>query len=183
MSNTNSVVITESVAKKYFGEDQALGKLMNFNGKADLEVTGVLKDLPSNTHIQFEFLIPMAFQNPKMLESWNIDWFWTYMTINDPGQVAVVEKGLNDLAIEKIPSEQKEFNMQFFLQPMEKVHLYSTFDYNTDLIQNGDIGNLYIFISVGVLVLLISASTSSTSPWRWHRDDSKRSVSVKCSVH
>ncbi|MEI9920983.1 MAG: ABC transporter permease [Bacteroidota bacterium] len=157
LSNINSVVITESMAKKYFGEEQALGKLLNFNGRTDLEVTGVLKDLPPNTHIQFDFLIPMAYQNPKMLESWNIDWFWTYMIVEDPNQVAVIEKGINDLATEKIPNEQKENNIRFFLQPMEKVHLYSKFDYNTDLVQNGDIGNLYIFISVGVLVLLISA--------------------------
>jgi putative ABC transport system permease protein len=160
LANMNSVVVTESVAKKYFGDEQALGKILRFNGRTDLEITGVLKDLPSNTHIQFDFLIPMSTLTAggsKMLESWNIDWFWTYMTINDPAQVAVIEKGLNDLATEKIPNEQKEYDMRFFLQPLEKVHLYSKFDYNTDLVQNGDIGNLYIFISVGVLVLLISA--------------------------
>jgi putative ABC transport system permease protein len=48
-------------------------------------------------------------------------------------------------------------DIKFYLQPLEDVHLYSNFDYNTDIVQNGDIGNLYIFVSVGVLVLLVSA--------------------------
>ncbi len=157
LKHTNSVVITESMAKKYFPGEDALGKVLKFNGRQDVEVTGVLKDLPSATHIQFDFLVPMASLNPKILESWNIDWFWTYMTIPDPAQVAVVEQGINQLALEASPESVKENDIHFYLQPLEKVHLYSKFDYNTDIVQNGDIGNLYIFMSVGVLVLLVSA--------------------------
>lgn len=160
LRNPNSVVITESMARKYFGDEAATGKVLRFNGRADLEVTGVLKDLPSATHIQFDFLIPLSYlpsSGSKALESWAMDWFWTYLIINDPAQVAVVEAGINQLASEKIQDQVKENDMKFFLQPLEDVHLYSKFDYNTDLVQNADIGNLYIFISVGILVLLISA--------------------------
>ena len=160
LTHPNSVVITESMARKYFGEEEAMGKLLSFNGRGDVQVMGVLKDLPSATHVQFDFLLPLSFLSQggsKMLESWNMDWFWTYMVIPDPAQVAVVEEGINQLATEKIPESKTDNDLKFFLQPLENVHLYSNFDYNTDLVQNGDIGNLYIFISVGVLVLLISA--------------------------
>jgi putative ABC transport system permease protein len=160
LTHPNSVVITESIAKKYFGDDEPIGKVLRFNNKTDVEVTAVLKDLPAATHIQFDFIIPLSFfpsSGAKILENWNIDWFWTYMTIDDPKQVAVVEAGINQIASEKIADFQKENGLRFFLQPIEKVHLYSEFDYNTDLVQNGDITNLYIFLSVGVLVLLISA--------------------------
>lgn len=160
LANPNSVVITESVARKYFGSEPAIGKVLRFNGRADLEVTAVLKDIPSTTHIQFDFIIPLSYfttGGSKMLESWNMDWFWTYLTIPDPAQVSVVETGINQLASEKIKDEQAEYDLKFFLQPLESVHLYSKFDYNTDLVQNSDIGSLYIFITVGVLVLLISA--------------------------
>lgn len=160
LSNPNSVVITEAMADKYFPGEVALGKVINFNGRTELEVTGVLKNLPSSTHIQFDFLVPLSYfnaTNPQLLSSWNVDWFWTYMTIPDPAQVEVVEKGINQLATENVGETQKEFDLQFFLQPLGQVHLYSKFDYNTDLAHNGDAGNLYIFISVGVLVLLVSA--------------------------
>lgn len=157
LRHANSVVITESMAKKYFPNDDALGKVLRFNEKQDVEVTGILKDLPSATHMQFDFLVPITSLNPKTLESWAIDWFWTYMAIPDATQVAIVEEGLNKIASQSSPESMEEFDIHFFLQPLEKVHLYSKFDYNTDLTQNGDIGNLYIFISVGVLVLLVSA--------------------------
>jgi len=55
----NSVVITESTALKYFGNENALGQRVNFNNKTELEVTGVVKD-PGNTHLQFDFIIPMS---------------------------------------------------------------------------------------------------------------------------
>lgn len=164
LSHPNSVVITEGVAHKYFGDADALGKHLNFNGKVDLEVTGVLQDLPSNTHLQFDFVIPLSgignsgvFQSAGILENWNVDWFWTYLTIPDPARVADVERDLNMLASEKIKDTQQEFNLKFYIQPLRDIHLHSHFDYNTDLTQNGDINNLFIFISVGVLVLLISA--------------------------
>jgi putative ABC transport system permease protein len=160
LRNPNSVVVTESAARKYFGDEPALGKILKFNGRTDVEVTGVLKDLPSATHMQFEFLIPLTYfttGGSKMLESWNMDWFWTYMIIPDTEQVAVIENGINQLASEKIGDYQKENDVKFFLQPLRDVHLYSEFDYNTDLVQNSDIKSLYIFIAVGVLVLFISA--------------------------
>jgi len=158
LQHPNSVVITEGMAKKYFPGEEALGKILKFNERTEVAVTGVLKDLPSTTHIQFDFLMPLSSLNPKMLESWQIDWFWTYMTIPDAGQVPIVEKGINDLAMENSPDATKENDVHFYLQALEDVHLHSSdFDYNTDLVQNGDIGNLYIFISVGVLVLLVSS--------------------------
>lgn len=157
LSHPNSVVITEAMAKKYFPEGDALGRTLKFNGQKDVAVSGVLKDLPGATHVQFDFLLPLSSINPKTLESWNIDWFWTYMKISDPAQVALIEEGINQLASETIADTKKEMDIKFYLQPLEDVHLYSNFDYNTDIVQNGDIGNLYIFVSVGVLVLLVSA--------------------------
>ncbi len=160
LDHPNSVVMTESAARRYFGEEDALGKVVKFNGRTDLQVNGVLKDIPSTTHLQFEFLIPLSYYTQggsKMLESWSMDWFWTYMIIPDPEQVAVVEDGINQVAAAKLGDYQKENDVKFYLQPLLDVHLHSAFDYNTDLVQNGDVQTLYIFIAVGALVLLISA--------------------------
>ncbi len=159
-----SVVITEAMARKYFGETDALGKRLNFNNRVDLEVTGVLKDLPSNTHMQFDFLIPLPNYGPspnfnvsRLADDWRTDWYWTYMIIPDSHAVGKIEAGINTLAGEKATESKKEYNLKFFIQPLSDIHLHSDFDYNTDISQNGDITNLYIFISVGILVLIISA--------------------------
>ncbi|HWA35180.1 MAG TPA: ABC transporter permease, partial [Cyclobacteriaceae bacterium] len=160
----NAVVLTESIARKYFGDADPLGKHLNFNGRSDVEVTGILKDLPSDTHLQFDFVIPMsnignsgAFRSVQVLDNWNVDWFWTYMVIPDPAAVPTVESGLNQIAADKVKDFQQEFNVKFYIQSLRDIHLHSHFDYNTDITANGDMGNLLIFVSVGILVLLISA--------------------------
>jgi len=164
LTHPNAVVISRKMEEKYFGGQSALGKTLRFNDRADLEVTGVVKDLPSNTHVQFDFVIPLSniassgvFKDAKFLEEYNNDWFWTYFTIKDPSRAPIIEAGINKIASDKLPDFQKDFNAQFYIQSLRDVHLHSDFDYNTDLAQNGNIKNLYIFISVGILVLVISA--------------------------
>jgi putative ABC transport system permease protein len=160
----NSIVITKQMAEKYFGDASALGQHVTFNTKTALEITGVLNDLPSQTHLQFDFVIPMSgfgnsgmFGSFKATESWQVDWFWTYFLIPNQQAVPKVEAGINSLAEEKIPDARKEHALKFYLQALKDVHLHSEFDYNTDLTQNGDIKNLYIFIGIGVLILIISS--------------------------
>lgn len=159
-----SVVITKSMAEKYFGNQTALGKPLTFNAKVEMVVTGVLNDLPSQTHLQFDFVIPMSdvgnsgmfSPSNKILESWQTDWFWVYLQIPNQQSIAKIETGINELADEKIPDARKENSIRFYLQALKDIHLHSDFDYNTDLTQNGDIQNLFIFIAIGVLILLIS---------------------------
>lgn len=162
--HSGSVVITKRMAQKYFGDESALGKHLNFNATVDLEVTGILKDLPSQTHVKFDFVIPMSgltssgmFGRFNAIESWNTDWFWTYLNIPNKESISKIEEGINTLADEKIPDYRKENSAKFYLQPLKDVHLHSDFDYNTDLTQNGDIKNLYIFIAIGILILMISS--------------------------
>lgn len=163
LHNPTSVVITKKMAEKYFGDEQALGKHLNFNTKTEMEITGVLNDIPSETHLQVDFIIPMdgleysgMFASNKVTQSWRLDWFWTYLQISNKQSIQKVEDGINALAEEKIPDLRKENNTKFYLQTLKDIHLHSDFDYNTDLTQNGDSKNLYIFIGIGILILLIS---------------------------
>jgi len=161
LRNPESIVITEEMAIKYFGSEGALGKTINFNDKGDLQVTGVIRNIPSNTHLQFDFLIPMSnisisgiFRNTAVLESWQVDWFWTYLLIPDKNQVPVIKAGLKKIA----EGKNLEFaHANFFIQRLEDIHLHSDFDFGTDITQNGDMKNLYILISSGILVLLLSS--------------------------
>jgi putative ABC transport system permease protein len=164
LTKPESIVMTESMARKYFGYESALGKHIRFNNTADLEVTGIINDIPSNTHLQFDFVVPITglsnsgiFRGTRVLESWNTDWFWTYVVIPDKNSVTALEQNIDKLTDEKIPDEKKEHQAKFFLQALGDVHLNSHFDYNTDITENGSKTNLYIFASVAILVLLISS--------------------------
>jgi putative ABC transport system permease protein len=161
LQSPTAIVITENVAAKYFPDGGALGKTIMFNNKADLEITGVVKNLPSNTHLKFDFIIPMsgignagAFGNHKILDSWQMDWFWTYVLLNDATASSEVEAGINTIAA---PNVDPGYKAKFYLQAMGDVHHHSNFDYGTDLTPPGDIDNLYTYISVCALILLISS--------------------------
>lgn len=163
LNEPNAVVLTQRMAEKYFGDTNALGRALQFND-TEMTVTGVLRDLPSNTHLQFDFVIPMSglpysgtFRSLEMLSSWQNDWFWDYLYIPNAQAVRKIEQGINSLVAEKTPDTFKEYNLKFYLQAMEDVHLHSNFDYNTDLSQNGNSKNLFILGSIGFLVLLISS--------------------------
>ncbi|MEZ4946117.1 MAG: ABC transporter permease [Cyclobacteriaceae bacterium] len=165
LNEPNAVVLTQQMAEKYFGEKNALGKALRFND-TEMTVTGVLENLPSNTHLQFDFVIPMtglAFSGvfgstgSGVLESYQVDWFWDYLYIPDGSAIEKIEAGVNALAEEKTPDTFKAYNLKFYLQALEDVHLLSEFDYNTDISENGDRKNLFILASIGMLVLIISS--------------------------
>ncbi|MEZ4974184.1 MAG: FtsX-like permease family protein [Cyclobacteriaceae bacterium] len=163
LNDPNSVVLTSAMAEKYFGTHSPVGQTIRFND-TDLLVTGVLKELPSNTHMKFDFVIPMsglkfsgAFRNLSVLNSWDVDWFWNYLLISDGEAVEKIENGITSLAQEQNPEQTKEHNVRFALQHLTDIHLFSEFDYNTDISSNGNLTNLYILVSIGVLVLMISS--------------------------
>lgn len=165
LQHPNSVVMTKEMAAKYFGERSALGKFIRFNS-TEMVVAGVLSRLPTQTHMQFDFVIPITglgssgvYQSvgPNALESWDVDWFWTYLYLPDVSSVVKIEQGINSLVRERNPQSYADHNLKFYLQPLRDIHLYSDFDYNTDLTQNGNRTNLFILATVGFLVLFISA--------------------------
>jgi putative ABC transport system permease protein len=70
LKDPNSIVLTQSAAKKYFGNDDPIGKTLEFNKKQQLKVTGIAADVPINSHLQFDMVIPLELYRPM-----NPDWF------------------------------------------------------------------------------------------------------------
>ena len=164
LQKPTSVVLTTAMAQKYFGRTDVLGEHLVFNAKQEMEVTGVVEAMSTPTHLQFDFIIPMAameysgiFRSTRVLENWSTDWFWIYIEVPNDKSITKIEEGINALATEKIPQEQKEYSLKFFTQSLSDIHLYSKFDYNTDISTNGDIRNLYILVAVGILILFVSS--------------------------
>ena len=94
LSTPNSLVLTEQTAIKYFGEGNALGKILNYEGKKDFIVTGVIKDVPGNSHFHFDIVVPFEnqaeFYGYDYVECWGCSNFITYIlttTQADPSDV------------------------------------------------------------------------------------------------
>jgi putative ABC transport system permease protein len=171
-----SVVITEKTAKKYFGSSPAIGKTLLFDTKkTPLLVRGVLNDLPSQSSLQFDMLVPIS-SNPEVRRrSWN--WFWlqvsTYVkladhTANDKKGLAALEAKFEEMVKKNAGTGgrggaslaqfiQKGNKVNYHLQPLTSVHLYSSvMDTESRITTLGNIKYVYIFSAVALIIIILA---------------------------
>ncbi len=146
-----SVVVTESAAAKYFGNEDPLGKVLNLDNRFDLTVTAVVENVPENSHLQFGMLVPfeMVERLGWNIRTWGFSVALTYLHLGDQVDVQAFE--------EKIAGSVKEYdedtNIELFLQPLTRIHLFTNIT-NPDA--QGRIQYLLIFSMVGILVLFMA---------------------------
>ncbi len=160
LDRVNSVVITESLSRQLFATDASLGRSLPvkvYDGDQEflMEVTGVVKDPPQHTHVQFKALGSMANAEDmyaSLVMQWGFSWVRTYIQVPD-GRLSEIEAGIPQL-IHKHVSEDPSPNFGMTFQAFNDVYLHSQ-----DIRRNtfrGNIRNLQIFGAVGLLILLIS---------------------------
>ncbi len=156
LSQPDAIVLTESMAKKYFKNESPIGKVLRVENTRDYQVTGVMQDCPANSHIQFDFLVPFSNYPYAKTERWWGSNYYTYLLLKSPESITSLQA--------KIPAymdTQKEENgltgndyMTFFLEPLQRVHLYSTVAGGFQ--PGGDIRYVYIFSAIALLILAIA---------------------------
>lgn len=159
LKSPDDILITESVAVKFFGKDWAkndavLGQVFRLNNQEDFKLAGVLKDLPENSSIRFGVLMPMErlFAMDKWSNKWQSNNFHTYIQLKagtDP--VAFAKKIEGRLTFY---NDQTKDLLQ--LQPLSRQYLYSKFDFGTDWGKRGNASYIKIFMGVGILLLIIA---------------------------
>lgn len=155
----NTLVITESMAKKYFGDLDPLGKILRFNDETDFSVTGVVKDVPPHSHFRFNML--RSFQTLIADGSVRDDmWFdlrfFTYLLLDEQADYIQLEQKLPGFVDKHLGEALKATggSAQLFLQPLTKIHLYS--DFERDISANSDITYVYLFSAIAIFILLIA---------------------------
>jgi len=162
LSRPNSVVLTEESAKKYFGDEEAFGKYMKIEGYGECKVTGILKDIPANSHLYFSMLI--SFPTLEVIpwwnefsQSWTSDYFTTYVLLNKNVSLKYLETKLTSFS-EKNKIDENGATRKIQLQPLKDVHFYSS-DVDPDLNRNkGEISDIYIFSAIALLILFIACA-------------------------
>lgn len=156
LRSKDEIFITSSTAKRYFGDKDPLGQRLHI-GAMDVVVTGVLKDLPENSHIQFDFLLAMSImdESQKMYNPWNNFIYYSYLrldhtTASDPAAIARLEKTF--AAIFK-KNGVPELTPTFSLQRLTDIHLGE--HYLMDVPGGGSMQYVRIFSLVAVFILLI----------------------------
>ena len=154
LTKPQSIVITESLAIKLFGDaSKALNSTVNFGSDAGNTVTGVIKDIPENNHLLFSAVrsTDAAFNNNTQ---WQNFYIYTYIKLKPSASIQSLESKLPKFTAGNIEKEMKVKTYKMELQPLTSIHLYSNLDY--ELSPNGNISRVYIFIAIAVLILLIA---------------------------
>lgn len=155
----NQVLITQDMAQKYFGKSDPLGKVLRFEDKHDLTVAGVFGDLPSNSHLDFDFLVSFStLDNPDVLrtrlkESWIWNPAWTYLVLNENVNPADMEAKFPEFVKSHFDKSRHD-RVKLYLQPLEEIHLESKLDY--EMGPNSDKAYVYVFTTIAIFILLIS---------------------------
>ncbi len=157
LNESQSVVITQSRAKKYFGDENPLGKTLRLDNALDLLVTGVIEDVPENSHYRFGLIGSIEivnFVNPSALTNWDNASSYYYLLLHSQAQPDLVAEKLLEIYRNAIP-EGKPAPPAFALQPLEEIHLHSA-NVRWDIGTHGNIQTVYGFAVVAFLILLIA---------------------------
>lgn len=162
LRNPDQIVLSESAAKRLFGDENPIGKQVLLENKFSLKVSGILKEVPANSSIQIEAVIPFdyhktIYNNPQILEQfgrWN---YQTYILLkpnsNKEKVVAAINKDLADLIEEKFNKRPDE-GARFFLTPITDIYFNSYI--SEDYMLHGKRSNLSIAAIVSVVILLLA---------------------------
>ncbi|MGN6530412.1 MAG: ABC transporter permease [Ginsengibacter sp.] len=163
----NSIVISKAFAKKYFGNEEALGKSLAIGIRGDLyKVTGVIDKVPDNSHFHFDAFLSISTWHIAH-PTWSNIGIYTYLLLNKntdarkleakfPQLVAkyVVPEVQHDMGVSLAEAQKSVNTFIFSLQPLMNIHLYSNTKY--ELEPNGDIKYVYIFSALALFILLLA---------------------------
>jgi putative ABC transport system permease protein len=155
LRDPNAIILTKSLAKKYFGNEDPIGKTLSTRSERLLTVRGIIEDVPENQHFSFDFI--SSFKNLPFYEEnrWNSNNFITYIVLPNGYDYKKFEEKL--LSLDKYMASYKglPFSPKFFLQPLLNIHLHSQI--NFEIGANNDMRNIWLFGSVAFVILSLAS--------------------------
>ncbi len=166
LEKPHSLIISADMAEKYFGTDDPMGKTITVNNMYAFVITGVMANIPDNSSLQFEMLVPFEFIHDigSYNDSWDSNSILTLVQLHENSKIADVNKKITDVRHSHVevrfqddPEGLQRFNSrprtQFMVNPVTAVHLHSYFGYGHSM---GAIQYVYIFVIIALFVLLIA---------------------------
>ena len=161
IKNPNSILLSESVAKTFFGEADPLDKIIKMDNQTDVKVTGVYEDLPQNSDFHdLAFIAPwrLYYNNNEWVRTMENPWrpnaFHIYAQLIPNADVATVSHKIKDAKLNKVSKELAKKKPEVFLHPMSQWHLYS--DFKNGVNTGGKIQYVWLFGISGLFVLLLA---------------------------
>lgn len=179
LSKPNSLILTQEQAKAYFGTKDPLNKIVDIkdigvhgpdgyiDNSGPYTVTGIISEIPANSHFHFDLLASMQSNKDAINQSWLSGSYHTYLLLGEGTDMALLEAKLSTIT-EKYMSSQMESGLgmtfrefldkgnhvELYLQPLTKIHLYS--ESTGEFEEGGDINTVYMFAAIASFMLLIA---------------------------
>ena len=155
LKNVYSVVLTEHSARKYFGEEDPMGQTLNINNRFDVRVTGIIRDHPGTSTLEFDLISPFEIVLKELFggrndDNWNLNSFNTFVLLRDQS----LAQDLNGKLLGYLQKNDREDQDQPLLQPVGAIHLDSSV--NHDFSNITDIKYIHLFSTLALFVLLIA---------------------------
>jgi ABC-type antimicrobial peptide transport system permease subunit len=158
LNDPNSIILTQSLAGALFGKEDPMGKIIRIDNQYDIKVTGIVQDVPFNSTIRFEFLLPFEFRvinEPFVREAknaWGNNFLSNVVELNEGASMDALSRKIGPLMVQKDKDNNK--NQTLFLHPMSKWHLYA--DFKDWVNVGGKIQYIRLFGIIGIFILLIA---------------------------
>ncbi|MCK5469801.1 MAG: ABC transporter permease [Cyclobacteriaceae bacterium] len=156
LTDPTSIVITESTAKAFFGDEDPTNKMIRVDDQGELKIVGILEDIPKNSTFEFDFLLPWKYK--RKMESWIVDnedlWrgymFPAYVELNDGSNKSDVDLSIKNVLVDH---GMEDMSPELFLYPMDRWRLHSRFDNGVEKGGLSDFVQLFSLIAVFIIVI------------------------------
>jgi putative ABC transport system permease protein len=157
LNGPRRIVISESMARKYFGDEDPMGKTLRVANSEDYTVTGVMRDIPENSQLRFDFVASFSSLDVSATEEWWTANDVTFLLLNRPDQINQLQQQVTAYMKTKEVRQQARTEgsdyLTYHLEPLKSVHLYSALD---GWEPNGNITYIYILGAIALLILVIA---------------------------
>lgn len=158
LDNPGTIVVTESTAKRYFGDEPAIGKVLRVEEGLNFEVTGVIEDLPTQSHLKIDILgslntFRQFMPNGQFPQTWIWNPCWTYVLLHDGTDPALLDEKMPEF-YENHYNDLRDADVSLYLQPLTDIHLKSHHVY--EMRPNSNIVYVYILSIVAAIILILA---------------------------
>jgi putative ABC transport system permease protein len=161
LAEPNSIVLTESTAKKYFGDENPIGQTLEvdaisgrINEASTCMVTAVLEDIPHNSHFTFDVLMPMSMfkrSRPGVFTSWGYVDSYTYFTVKDGFDINILQAKMHNFTRRHVT----DWSYNVLIEPLSDAYLHSEAKRQPGV--TGNLSNIYLFSAIAVFILIIAS--------------------------
>ncbi|MEZ5069994.1 MAG: ABC transporter permease [Bacteroidales bacterium] len=154
----NVLVLSQSTARRYFGDEPALGKVLRVEQGLDMEVAGIMRDLPDQSHFTIDILGSLStftqLNGGRNVQGWIWNPCWTYVKLRENVKPEQLEARMPDFYLAHYPEFQDQ-DITLYLQPLTDIHLHSHHEY--EMHPNGKMSYVRILAGIGLFVLLLAS--------------------------